>query len=296
MRPQRRPKAKARGAPKRKNDGSDTDGVAAKRERKKGVGKGVGEAPEKLGGENLWELPREKVALALIGEKAPMMRWRYVVRDDSRRSYAAHLPNPLAPDLCQSFFARIRDGTEWKQPLNQIGELIPRKTAWLVWGQCQCCYRYGGIEVPPLQYPPWMVELMSVVMPYFGLNVPDEWPNSCNANLYEDGGMSVGWHSDDERLFQGKFQDIRILSVSFGTTRKFQVRLNWPGEAERKVYTLALQNGDLMSMEGMLQKHMQHRVPREEGVAEPRINLTWRWVVKHDPRCPVERLRYTSFG
>ena len=30
---------------------------------------------------------------------------------------------------------------------------------------------------------------------------PEDWPDSCNLNLYTDGGMSVGWHADDEALF-----------------------------------------------------------------------------------------------
>merc|ERR1719401_86438 len=47
-------------------------------------------------------------------------------------------------------------------------------------------------------------------------------------------------------------------------------------------------------MEGMTQKHFQHRVPRESGVAGPRINLTWRWILKHTPRCPAGRLRPPS--
>ena len=67
----------------------------------------------------------------------------------------------------------------------------------------------------------------------------------CNSN------RSSGWHSDDERLFQGKFRDCRtvkdvpgvilsrtvsscvhpvsrIISLSLGATRKFELRRNWP--------------------------------------------------------------------
>ncbi|CAK0792107.1 unnamed protein product, partial [Prorocentrum cordatum] len=43
--------------------------------------------------------------------------------------------------------------------------------------------------------------------------------------------------------------------------------------------------------EGMFQKHLQHRVPREENVEGPRINLTWRWTLKHKPSCPAGRQR-----
>merc|ERR1712037_721396 len=110
-------------------------------------------------------------------------------------------------------------------------------------------------------------------------------------NLYDDGNMSVGWHSDDEALFQGKFRDIQIISLSLGTRRRFEIRANWPGDGERPVRSLMLGDGDIMTMEGMMQKHFQHRVPKEGAVDGPRINLTWRWTVKHTPRCPAGRMR-----
>merc|ERR1711862_338785 len=120
----------------------------------------------------------------------------------------------------------------------------------------------------------------AILMPFCGLPDATAWPNSCNLNLYEDGGMSVGWHSDDERLFNGKFQDIRIISFSLGARRKFELRPNWPDTGMVPIKPVLLGNGDLMTMEGMTQKHFQHRVPKE-AVQGPRINLTWRWTLKH---------------
>jgi alkylated DNA repair dioxygenase AlkB len=137
-----------------------------------------------------------------------------------------------------------------------------------------------------------MTDMMKIVMPKCGFNDPSIWPNSCNLNLYEDGGMSVGWHSDDESLFQGKFNDICIISLSLGAGRKFELRANWPAEGERPVQYIILGDGDLCTMEGMTQKHFQHRVPKENNVTAPRINLTWRWTVKHTPKCPASRRRF----
>merc|ERR1711972_294518 len=107
---------------------------------------------------------------------------------------------------------RIRDGTPWMQPEGPLGPL-PRKTCWMVSKGCTCSYRYGGIQVAPQEFPPWMTEVMRAVMPLCGLQQEDTWPNSCNLNLYDDGGMSVGWHADDERLFQARFVDCRIISL-----------------------------------------------------------------------------------
>lgn len=150
----------------------------------------------------------------------------------------------------------------------------------------------GGIEVEHLDYPPWMTQLFQAIMPSCGMLNDWQWPDACNVNLYEDGSHSVGWHSDDERLFQGKFRDITILSLSLGTKRKFELRLNWPEDGERPAKRMVhLGNGDLMTMEGMLQKHFQHRVPKEDDISGQRINLTWRWILRHNPRCPAGRRR-----
>lgn len=252
------------------------------------------EKPEKFSA-TAWEESREKIGLKLLGELAgPLVskQWQYILSDESRRSYAGLLqkPSELLPHLGE-FFQRIKDGTHWKQPEGPMGAL-PRKTGWMVKSNCTCMYRYGGVEVAPEGFPTWMTDLMKLVMPLCGL-LPENWPNACNLNLYEDGGMSVGWHSDDERLFQGRFQDCRIISLSLGVERRFEMRLNWPEEKEQGIRRVRLGNGDILTMEGMTQKHFQHRVPREENVKAPRINLTWRYVLKHDPRCPAGRSRRT---
>jgi len=248
-----------------------------------------GACPDRFS-EELWEMPRQQLNLRLVGELAPANAdWQYVLKDESRRSFAGYHPSPFSSEQCKSFFENARDGTDWKQPQGRAGP-IPRKTAWMVREGCSCAYGYGGIQVPPQIFPPWMIELMKLAMPYCGLT-EGEWPNSCNLNLYEDGAMSVGWHSDDEALFQGKFQDIRILSLSLGARRKFELRANWPQPGENALRPLMLGDGDLCTMEGMTQKHFQHRVPKESYVQGQRINLTWRWTVKHNPRCSAGRMR-----
>lgn len=263
------------------------------RDGTKGKGKGDGPpAPEKYS-ESAWERPRSETGLKLIREmvSVPGVNWDYMLNDENRRSFAAYLTCPFTKDQTKVFFDTVKQGVNWDQPEGPNGP-IPRKTAWMVApGGCCCVYRYGRIEVDPQIYPPWMIQLMTLIMPLTGLTDQSQWPNSCNLNLYEDGGMSVGWHSDDESLFQGKFKDIRIISFSLGVRRKFEIRANWPGEGERPIKTIMLGDGDLCTMEGMLQKHFQHRVPKEGNVDGERINLTWRWVEKHTPKCPAARMR-----
>eukprot|EP00927_Polykrikos_kofoidii_P059418 TRINITY_DN54576_c0_g1_i1.p1 TRINITY_DN54576_c0_g1~~TRINITY_DN54576_c0_g1_i1.p1 ORF type:complete len:787 (+),score=133.67 TRINITY_DN54576_c0_g1_i1:158-2518(+) len=248
------------------------------------------QVPAKAGEDGEWEESRKKVGLKLVGEMSPpSLKWEYIVFDESRRTFVGYLPNPLGRDVCKSFFEKVRSGTTWFQPTGPVGP-IPRNTAWMVGGKnCVCPYRYGRIEVKPQLYPAWMVSLLQWVMPCCGVNESKDWPTSCNLNLYTGGAMSVGWHADDEMLFQGRFRDCRIISLSLGVKRSFELRQNWPDPGAQSTFRVQLGDGDLCTMEGLCQKHFQHRVPREDFVAGPRINLTWRWIVRHTPSCPASR-------
>lgn len=276
---QAKPKAKGQGKGKAQRDGSNVHR----------------EAPEMFG--DTWEEPRKDTGLTLVQEdaklSAPQAKWVYAVHDDSRRCYAGCLRKALTETQSRHFFEAIRDDTSWGRPAPKSGRAPPRKTAFMVQEGCQCRYQYSGITVEPQAFPRCVQKLMAKVMPLFGIRDRSLWPNCCNVNLYEDGGHSVGWHTDDERIFQGKFQDIRILSMSFGQTRSFEMRPIWPEDGEKTHYKVLLGNGDLATMEGMFQKHYLHRVPKDASQG-PRINLTWRWVVKHMPECPMKtpRLRW----
>lgn len=164
---------------------------------------------------------------------------------------------------------------------------MPRKTAWMVESNCSCKYGYGGMQVNPKPWSDWMIGIMDKLMPLCGLKDRSEWPNSCNLNLYENGDHSVSWHADNEKLFQGKFQDCPIISLSLGQERDFELKAPPPKEGEPNTFCkLQLRDGDLCTMEGLTQKYYTHRVPRENKKVGPRINLTWRWVVEHFGECP----------
>lgn len=248
----------------------------------------------RLPGEPVVERTRADVGLKLIGELAAAAypdstaKWKYEVDDEQRRCFLGYLkPDYKDPSALNNWFEIIKDGTPWEQPIRpSTGLPIPRKTAWLAATTCRCTYRYGGLEVDPVQFPDWMIELMELYMPMCGLTSREAWPNSCNMNLYEDGSHSVAWHADDEKLFQGKMNDCTVLSLSLGAARSFQARVNQPVEGERQATKLLLGNGDLCTMEGLFQKHYQHCVPKERSEG-PRINLTWRWIKLHNLACPM---------
>ena len=169
----------------------------------------------------------------------------------------------------------------WHSPINGKGFQLPRAAAWLAREPCSCPYGYGGHSFPAHPIPAWLDALWQEVsrdLPWM-----DEpcLPTGANMNLYRSGTESVGWHADNEPLFDAVQHDATIVSLSLGATREFQMRLGKTG----KPATIRLGHGDLLIMTGRVQKHYQHRVP---ATAKPessaRVNITWRWVKRHDPR------------
>merc|ERR1711924_522679 len=155
--------------------------------------------------------------------------------------------------------------------------------------------------VRPSAWPDYMDDILQHVMPLCGIHNSENWPNSCNINHYEDGWEGVGWHADDEPLFQGAHRNCLIVSLSLGQARQFGLCPNgafdtawdcdvppigWDLDDNLDEVSFSLGHGDLCTMEGMIQKYYRHAAPPdcEEGL-KPRLNLTWRWIVQHESSC-----------
>jgi len=205
--------------------------------------------------------------------------WKSVLHDDHRRSFVSHRKEAFTAQALSEWWDILSNKIEWRRPQTS-GRILPRSAAWLTSEGCTCPYMYSGLVFAPAKMTDWFEQLTDRVCFTCGLK---DRPNSCNANFYENGMQSVGWHSDDEPLFDALNQDVLIVSLSLGATRSFELRSKDNPTATTK---LELENGDLCTMEGLCQKHYRHRVPREKNVDAPRINLTWRWVLKHDSSCP----------
>merc|ERR1712224_798851 len=98
-------------------------------------------------------------ALELVGQKAPAgANWAYPVHDEAYRCFVGHLPGALSANIAEEFFGIVNAGVQWEQT-------GPRWTAWMVDPPCNCPYGYGGFEVKPIPFPPWMHDIMSKCMP-----------------------------------------------------------------------------------------------------------------------------------
>lgn len=99
--------------------------------------------------------------------------------------------------------------------------------------------------------------------------------NSVLLNLYRNGKDCVGWHSDRK----DKFGENQIIgSVSFGEKRPF--RLRHKTLKDLPVVEIPLHHGSFLLMAGATQTHWEHQIPRTAKDILPRINLTFRRVIR----------------
>lgn len=223
----------------------------------------------------------------IAAESGPASGWMTIVSDHERRSFVSYRRGAFSEPKLGDWFHRLRTELRWDRP-EVNGRPLPRSACWLTADGCSCTYRYSGTSWANMIMPPWFLDLTDEVCRACGVQ---DRPNSCNANLYEDETDSVGWHADDEPCFDAKHSDALIISLSLGATRTFVLRPLDDPKAQTK---LNLENGDLATMEGLVQKHYLHAVLSDRVARGARINLTWRWVVKHDRDCIRRRDRAST--
>lgn len=143
---------------------------------------------------------------------------------------------------------------------------VPRLMCW--YGDPDACYRYSGVDHQPL---PWTEEL---------LIIREKIQNDCQfsfnsvlANLYRSGRDSMGYHADDEEELG---RNPVIASLSLGDERLFKLR----HKKRKENLDINLGHGDLLIMAGTLQHHWVHALPKTTKPKGPRINLTFRKILK----------------
>ncbi len=176
----------------------------------------------------------------------------------------------ISQKISDVYFAALFTEVEWKQePIILFGRSVlqPRLTAWV--GDEGVSYRYSGITMQPKPWGPTLREIKSRVEEASGVKF-----TSALLNQYRDGSDSMGWHSDDEKEL-GK--NPVIASVSFGATRKFQLRHR---QDKQNKASIDLKHGSLLLMRGETQHHWMHAIPKTRAQIGPRINITFRVLQK----------------
>jgi len=167
------------------------------------------------------------------------------------------------------YFQTLLDTIDWQNDKAIIfgKEIITkRKVAW--YGDKNFSYTYSKIEKFALPWTKELLELKTLVEKISGENF-----NSCLLNLYHNGEEGMAWHSDAEKDLK---KNGAIASLSLGAERKFSFKHKINGYTK----SLRLENGSLLVMKGQTQSHWLHSLPKEKKVNTPRINLTFRSIVK----------------
>jgi alkylated DNA repair dioxygenase AlkB len=175
----------------------------------------------------------------------------------------------LPKQEAETFFNRLLETIEWKNDQAMMfGKLIEtkRKVAW--YGSEPFQYTYSKITKQALPWTAELKNLKEICEKHTG-----ETYNSCLLNLYHDGSEGMAWHSDGEKDLK---KNGSITSMSFGAVRKFAFKHK---ETAEKVEVI-LEHGSLLEMAGTCQTHWLHRLPPTTKVSQPRINLTFRTIVK----------------
>jgi alkylated DNA repair dioxygenase AlkB len=185
---------------------------------------------------------------------------------DAKVQYLANWLDNETADSLLYLFQRELDWSEGEIKIFGKKIKIPRLQAW--YGDAGTNYAYSGVIMHPI---PWHDELQT-------LKARCEHQcgstfNSVLANLYRDGQDSMGMHSDDEPELG--IEPI-IASVSLGEVRNFDFKHKVNGDKFR----LPLEHGSLLIMSGKTQQYWRHGIAKTKKQIEPRINFTFRQILR----------------
>lgn len=179
--------------------------------------------------------------------------------------------NFLSSTEAKKYFDLLLETINWKQEqISFYGKTypVPRKTAW--YGYEGFDYSYSGIKCTT---EIWTKELLEIKTAIEKITLSEDF-TSVLLNLYNDGNDKMGWHSDDEKELG---INPTIASLSIGETRRFDLKHKQNKDLN---YKFELSSGSLLIMRGALQHHWVHQIPVQKKVKNPRINLTFRTIIK----------------
>lgn len=183
-------------------------------------------------------------------------------------------PNFFSCIESDQLFTRLLNEIDWRQEeMKMYGKVhsLPRLMAW--YGDTDrnynFQYEFSGIKKNALSWSENLLLIKKRIQPFVETKI-----NSVLLNLYRDEKDGVAWHSDDEPELG---RSPVIASVSFGQEREFQLKHK---KMNKLRHSLVLPHGSLLIMSGETQRSWQHQIPKRTKGMKPRINLTFRTVMR----------------
>jgi len=192
----------------------------------------------------------------------PIADWQPDLPDAQLRYYRDFLSAEEADHFYGTFLSKI----PWQQDdVKVFGKIYTQPRLTSLHSNSLSTYTYAGLTLQP---HPMTTELLALV---------ERMQDVCNhefncvlLNLYRDGSDSNGWHADNEKELGVNPQ---IASISFGANRFFHFKHR---RIKSENYKMELHHGSLLLMEGPMQDHWLHQIPKTKKPLSPRINLTFR--------------------
>ncbi|MEE4146749.1 MAG: alpha-ketoglutarate-dependent dioxygenase AlkB [Halieaceae bacterium] len=171
-----------------------------------------------------------------------------------------------------SLLRRLIDDVDWRQEhVTLFGKTHkqPRLVAW--YGDREARYRYSGKTYDPHPWDNTLLRLKALAEQASASRF-----NSVLLNYYRDGRDAMGLHADDEPELG---PEPVIASLSLGATRTLYFRHRF--RRELATVNVPLPSGSLLVMRGATQRNWKHGIRKLSRPCGPRINLTFRQILRH---------------
>lgn len=205
--------------------------------------------------------PRDGEMILLHKDKV-----RNILHTDGTVNYYGKV---LSSKEADQYFVLLMQNILWKNDEVVIfGRhfVTKRKAAW--YGDSDYLYTYSNTTKQALTWTKELSDLKQIVE-----EIAEVKFNSCLLNLYHTGNEGMGWHSDDE-ISLGK--NNTIASLSLGAERKFLFK----HKQTKQTASLVLEHGSLLIMKDSTQTNWLHSLPKSKSITRPRINLTFRKILR----------------
>ncbi|WP_317132156.1 alpha-ketoglutarate-dependent dioxygenase AlkB family protein [Paenimyroides baculatum] len=177
------------------------------------------------------------------------------------------IDNFFSKEESDDFYDKLLTETQWREyemPMYDKIVTAPRMISW---------HQDKKDGIPSGNAPEFTADLNKIrqrVETQIGLKF-----NAVLLNLYRNGNDGVSWHSD--KIDKSGINPI-IASVTFGETRMFRLRHKFRKDVPQ--LEIPLYHGSFLTMAGKTNSFWEHAVPKTAKEVLPRINLTFRRVIR----------------
>ena len=181
-----------------------------------------------------------------------------------------YYPNFLNTKEADLYLEKLTKETPWRNdPITVFGKTYPQPRMTSLHGHTTDSYGYSGIVMQPNPMRKPLLDIEQKLQAF-----TKETFTTVLLSLYRDGQDSNGWHADNEKELG---ENPVIASISLGASRYFHLKHNSDKSQRLK---LELTHGSLLLMEGTTQHFWKHQIAKTAKKVGPRINLTFRKVLK----------------